>query len=116
MKQQTAITLGALWAVFFGFLFVFNPTELPIILLIIPFIVLFLALRLTWQTAEGLLRQDGVRSSRYRKERSNLFAAIVVAFLALASIGQLTVRDVSTVTLLAFLGYFYMTRNNSPAE
>ncbi len=115
MKQHLLMRFALLWAVFFGFLLVLNPTRLPIFVLIVPYIVLFLALRASWQLAEGFLRQRD-SGTQYRTERSNLFAAIIVAFVALASIGQLTLRDVSTVTLLSFLGYFYMTRNNSKVE
>jgi exosortase/archaeosortase len=115
MNKRILIRLGVYWGLFFGFLFIANPAKLPIFLLIVPYIVLFLALRLSWQLSEGLLRPEA-SNKRYFAERSNLFAAIAVSFLALASIGQLTLRDVSTVTLLALIGYFYLTRNSSKAE
>lgn len=116
MNQRKLSKLAILWAVFFTFLLAVNPTRLPIFVLILPYILLFFALRLSWQVAEEVLREQDSQKLVLKSERSNLFAAIVVAMLALASIGQLTIRDVSTVTLLAFLGYFYMTRNRSRAE
>lgn len=42
-----------------------------------------------------------------------VIALSAVVILALQSIGQLSIRDITAVTLLVMIGYFYVRRNRS---
>ncbi len=113
MKQQLLSQVALWWGALISFLLISNPSHLPILLLMVPFVLVFLAIRASWRLVEVMLSSEPHNnSSRAFAERGSLLASILVALLALASIGQLTARDVLTVTLLSLLGYFYITRNS----
>lgn len=89
-----------------------NPTKLPSILLIVPFILIFTAI---WTYSFKLFQKSNV--SKLRSVRLSLvLAGLPVSLLLLQSIGQLTMRDI--ITILAFFGlaYFYISRLAVPAD
>lgn len=91
-----------------------NPHNLPVLLLMVPFVLFFFGIllavfRLSFVFVRGPM-QVSARSKRLIY--SFLIAGYPVALLLLQSIGQLTLRDVITLTLLCAVFALYVTRNS----
>jgi hypothetical protein len=84
----------------------FDPNRLPSFLLFFPFILIFVFL-LTL-TVFLLQKMNMGRAKSLRV--AMLCASIPTLLLVLQSIGQLTVRDVLTLSVLFVLSFFYITR------
>lgn len=96
-----------------GFLLFTNPFDSHALILVIPFILFFVIsyqcarLYLSWSGSE---RSGNPSSVNAAKKRGVFFALFVTALVALQTMGQLTVRDVIIMSILMFLGYFYLQR------
>ncbi|HET7302310.1 MAG TPA: hypothetical protein VFI74_03205 [Candidatus Saccharimonadales bacterium] len=90
-----------------------DPTKLPSVLLIVPFVLLATML---WSSAFLILRSVGV--TRARSIRLGLvIAGLPAGLLILQSIGQLTIRDVIVIFTFFGIAYFYIARLTAkPAE
>lgn len=89
-----------------------DPAHLPSVMLFVPFLLLFMAL---WLGGSALLNMLGMRRSM--ATRLGLFlAALPTLMLVLQSIGQLTFRDVVTISALFGIAYFYMSRFSRSAD
>lgn len=108
-NRRLLIQAGAWWVALFAMLVLTNPTHLPIFILIIPFGLLYLAIVASWKLIHAIVSDAEQKTTTV--SGGALFASIVIGLIALASIGQLTLRDVLTITLLSVLGYFYISRN-----
>jgi hypothetical protein len=115
IKRQM-IKTGLVWAFLLVLLTVLNPSSLPVVLLIVPFVVIFGALyslgrllSLVWARYGGVAAKTVVPSRRL----SLVVSGFIVLFLVLQSLGQLTFKDVLTLSLLFVLGYFYTIRVRS---
>jgi hypothetical protein len=86
-----------------------NPNELPSVLLIVPFLLVFVLLLLTAITILGNYSAFG----RAKVRVAALIATLPTTLLILQSLGQLTVRDVLAISALLIIGYFYMQRFGS---
>ncbi|HEX8763008.1 MAG TPA: hypothetical protein VF733_04610 [Candidatus Saccharimonadales bacterium] len=87
--------------------FVVDPARVPAFVLVVPFLLLFASLfsvMLFLFDKKGMERRRGVRLA-------GLCAALPILLLVLQSIGQLTLRDVLTVTVLFGLSFFYIARS-----
>jgi len=112
-RHVTAIV--AVLAVSLLFFSLTSPTKLPAIFFIVAFILIFgasyaVATILVYLVAflGGTLGQDRLRPRiRLIKAAS---ATIITVLLGLASIGQLTPRDILTLVVFFGLLYFYVTR------
>lgn len=109
MKQvQKLILLIALWLTLPLFLLLTNPETLSLPLLTIPFLLLAFSLYKT--TTIGL----GMFAKNMDQRRKRLIALNTAIFptllLILASIRQLTARDVAIVIALLVILTFYMKR------
>jgi hypothetical protein len=112
-KQQIIRTV-IIWLLLLVFMTVFDPNKLPVLLLIVPFILLFAALYSTWNTIAAI-RGEYARGSgaqpRPRKRLGCILSASAVLLLILESLGQLTIRDVVTIGAILILGYIYVLRS-----
>lgn len=83
-----------------------NPGELPSVLLIVPFALLFIVIFLVVASIVGHYGVTGPKRIRL----SVVIAIAPALLLVLQSLGQLTVRD--TVAMFALFGvtYFYIVR------
>ena len=112
MKQEVLKTLGA-WTALLSFLVLLRPDKLPVVALIVPFVLLYVALYSLW----NLLGRTRVRyfgQAGLPKPRSGLGRVLcmsAVLLLVLQSLGQLTLRDIVTVVAIISLGYLYLTRS-----
>ncbi|HSX35863.1 MAG TPA: hypothetical protein VLH84_02925 [Patescibacteria group bacterium] len=84
-----------------------QPHSLPQVVLIAPFILLFVSLAL-FVAVLLALKSKGLTVRHLRL--GALAASLPILLLILQSIGQLTLRDVATTGALFVLGYFYMAR------
>lgn len=105
--QKLSILL-LLWVSLPTFLLLTNPETLPLPLLILPFVLLFVAL---YKTAQAVLSMLFKGLSRRRvRLMSGIIALLPTLLLILASIQQLTIRDIAIVVGLIILLTFYMRR------
>jgi hypothetical protein len=97
----------------------FNPARLPVVVLIVPFVLLFIAIYSTWGMAGLLKRRFYDKDSEPQAPRRRLRLALclsAVLLIILQSLGQLTVRDIVTLLAIVALGYFFVARNRVGAE
>ena len=89
------------------FLLIFtDPRQVPSIMLIVPFILLFMILALV---VIALLRRFGLARSRGLRI-GGLVAALPILLLILQSLGQLTIRDALAMFATFGIAYFYIAR------
>ena len=115
LKQQILRTFAA-WGALLLFMILFEPTKLPVVVLIVPFILLFSALYTLWNLVNMLRMRFFTKQTWQPSRRLGLSLCLsTVLLLVLQSLGQLTFRDVITVLAIVVLGYVYMARNLSNA-
>lgn len=94
-------------------LFATQPSSVPPIVLILPFIIIFLvlttmiAMLLGWRKGRVGVKQLQIGA---------LGAAFPTLLLVLQSVGQLTIRDALTIFVLFVVTYFYLYRRKLPAR
>jgi hypothetical protein len=109
IKQvQKLTTLVLAWVSLPIFLLATNPEELPLPLLIVPFILLLACLYVTAKVFLNIFFKD-IDTGR-RKTMAAIFAVLPTLLILLASINQLTVRDTAIVLGLLVLLLFYLRR------
>jgi len=116
LKRQLVRTAAA-WGGLTLFMMLSQPDKLPVIGLIVPFVLLFVALYSTWRLL-GLLKARYTTEGGELRGRPRVGIAVclsLVLLLVLQSLGQLTVKDVMTMGAIAALGYLYLARNRAVA-
>lgn len=115
MKVNTKVGLSSLFFAACGVLFLLttNPQNLSPILLIVPFVFFFLSLFL----AIVLVTTTMAKATRPALKRKSFLFSIILAIypimlLLLQSIGQLSFRDVVTLTLLLVISGLYIARSS----
>jgi hypothetical protein len=88
-----------------------EPTKVPSLVLVIPFLLIFIILLALF----ALLFQKRGMSVRRSWRIAALCAGIPLVLLVLQSIGQLTARDLLTMAALFSLSYFYVSRTTAPS-
>lgn len=102
------IVILLFWVSLLVFMLITHPESLPLPLLIMPFALLAIAL---YKTARTVLRVSFRQISDQKvKTMAGVIAVLPTLLLILASIRQLTVRDVAIVFGLLLLLVFYMRR------
>jgi O-antigen ligase len=111
--KRHLIRTGLIWASLLVFMGVSRPDNLPVIMLILPFVLLFVALLSSWNLFLALYVRYGLRGGQSLAGRKRLGVTIsisLVLLLVLQSLGQLTLKDAATVGALALIGYLYIGR------
>lgn len=109
--KQYLIQAATFWTLLLVLMITTKPASLPVVVLMLPFIVLFLALISSWRLLRSLGGRNIGRKEHPRGERLGFVVCLsLVLLLVLQSLGQLTLRDGITVIALAFIGYLYMLR------
>lgn len=109
---RTALAWGGLLA----FMALFQPSKLPVVLLIVPFVLLFAAFYTLWNLLNLLRVRYFARQTWQPSRRLGVAVCLTgVLLMVLQSLGQLTLRDVLTILALLLLGYAYVARNVSRA-
>lgn len=105
MKRNIYIAAGCM-TVLLGLFFSVDPNRVPSFMLVLPFILLFVAI---FALVAFAMQKWGVTGARNFKVAA-LCASLPVLLLVLQSIGQLTPRDILTVAVLFILSFFYISR------
>ncbi len=111
LKHQLLTTTLA-WGGLLAFMTLFRPNSLPVVLLIVPFVLVYAALYSLWRLI-GSLRSRYflfVTTRRYNHLGMAVSGSLVL-LLILQSLGQLTLRDIVTVVAIIALGYLYLARS-----
>lgn len=113
LQKQLVRTVIA-WGALLGFMMLFQPTKLPVVVLIVPFVLLFAAIYSLWNLINLLRTRFFTKQTWQPSRRLSLTVSLsAVLLLVLQSLGQLTLRDVLTVVAIVVLGYAYVARNLS---
>jgi phosphatidylglycerophosphate synthase len=110
---RTTTKAAVSWIILAMFMGITQPAKVPVWGLIIPFVILYFAVRYTLKAALENVTHTNPRNLRLEKWLPLLVSVSTVVILALQSIGQLSLRDVTAVILVVALGYFYVHRNGS---
>lgn len=115
MQKRKLVQALAAWGALVLFLLITRPEHLPVGVLIVPFLLLGLAVYLTW------LSLVDVFLPKYRDKKTahailgGIIASTLVICLGLQSIGELALQDIIPVLLFVSLVYFYIARNSRQA-
>jgi hypothetical protein len=105
------------WLLLLGFMMLSQPQKLPVLLLIVPFVLLFVALMSTWAVVvPALHRLLGKRGYAGARRLRVTVCGSAVLLIILQSLGQLTLRDMITIGAIAVLGYLYVGRSRSERQ
>lgn len=112
MKLKSTATVWILGITFLGLIFMIatNPQNLPPLLLITPFLILFLIIFMLIVSVIRVLKIGKQGLSRGQLLTIGLYAGYPVMLLVLQSVGQLSVRDVVTLTFLLVVAVFYVSK------
>lgn len=88
------------------FLFTTDPRSIPSVLLVVPFVLLFIVIASAIPLVFGMQQLAKVKMTKV----GVTVATVSVLLLGLQSLGQLTARDVLAVTVLFGIAYFYASR------
>ena len=92
-------------------IFTTNPTRLPLILLIIPYVIVFIVLfAVSRKFIRHLKPPVGNKASRKQTGAAVIFAGFPTLCLLLQSIGQLSSRDLVILVILFGVLWFYLSR------
>ena len=98
------------------FLCTTNPTSLPAMLLVVPFVAMYASLYYVVLEVIRFIGADDESGAIVRLRRPRLAAAIVAGFpillLVLQSIVELTVWDIIIALGILLLGYLYVARGS----
>jgi hypothetical protein len=108
LKKQLSFTIIA-WFILAVFLVLSQPDKLPVVLLILPFVLLFIALYSLWTLAQQV-RVRLLINGKPHRHLGAVVCASVVLLIVLQSLGQLTLRDVLTIAGIVVIGYLYLGR------
>jgi hypothetical protein len=107
-KFRRPIKVLLVWLALFIWLALTNPQKLPIVLLIVPFSLLFAAIFLT---SSLVMRRFLPRLGRgKRRLAAGCLAGLPTFILILSSVNQLTWRDVALIAFLSIFLLFYASR------
>lgn len=102
---------GVIWILLVACMLLSQPNKLPVVLLIVPFVLLFVALYSLWQLATVLrARVTGHAVVAPHRRLGVAVTASAVLLLVLQSLGQLTFKDTATVIAIVIIGYIYSGR------
>jgi hypothetical protein len=107
-KLYTPAKIVSLYLALFLWLSLTDPRKLPIVLLIVPFALLFAAV---FMTVSFVLKQFMPRMTvAKRRLAAGCVSGLPSFLLILSSVNQLTWRDVALVAFLSIILLFYASR------
>jgi hypothetical protein len=116
-KKQSIIRAVALWLVLLIFMMLTTPQKMPVLLLVVPFVLLFAALMSTWVALVPIARRIvGQRGYAGSPRLRITICGSIVLILVLQSLGQLTLRDLITIIAIAVIGYVYIGRSHDQSR
>ncbi len=118
LKRQL-IRTAICWVALSGWLLLVNPGRLPVFLLVVPFVLLYLALYELWISLAFAWQRftRGKQRSEHDVRQTARFVGLFASFIVvLGSLGQLVLRDVVTLLLLFAVTYFYVVRGRKRGQ
>lgn len=119
LKQRVGKAVTS-WAAFILLCVLVQPSSLPIIILVVPFVLLYFAVYNTWLATVLLWMWAGGNNNRQESVRRKQLAAMVSSYVVLlvimGSLGQLKGRDMLTLGLIFGIAYFYLVRWSSKKQ
>ena len=113
--RKEAARAALLWGILIVFMLFTRPANMPVYILFIPFVVLGLGVFSLWQLLAMVYARAGGKKdgelSRKQRAAGIAISLLAVVIIGLQSIGEMTLRDLITVSLLALGAYFYFVRN-----
>lgn len=95
-------------------LIVTDPRNVPVVVYILPFTLIFLTILNSCRLVELLWNRTASRplpDLTTRNRRTSLAISLFITFIiVLQSLGQLAARDMATLVPLFVIGYFYLAR------
>lgn len=109
-KHKHSIRAAVAWIAFFVVIFITDPLEAPLIVLMLPFVFLFVAIH---QTLTYLLQRLMPRLSVARRNAVAIPGAFLpVSLMLLNSVQQLTLRDIVLLAVLLVVAGFYIRKSH----
>ncbi len=115
-RLRKLIVLVAPYILLVAFLFITNPSKLPLPLLLIPFALLFLSLFGTIFYFTSVIPNLRVYTRRKRAVLSACLALLPTLLLMLKSLNQLAPRDAIILTIFIVSLALYLTRTTLPTK
>lgn len=109
MRKQLSLAI-ILYLIGFSILLTTNPQNLPLVVLIIPFVILFLALFFTFKIFMKVFASNTDKLNKKRSTQAAIMAGFPVICLLLLSIGEFSLRVFVTLLLLFLVLWFYGNR------
>ena len=113
--RKEALKTALIWVSLIVFMLFTRPANMPVYILFIPFILLAFGVFSLWQLLVVIYTHAGGKKegilSRRQRAAGIAVSLLAVVIVGLQSIGEMTPKDVVTVTLLAIGAYFYFVRN-----
>lgn len=92
------------WVITFGFFIFTSPQELPIYVLVVPFLLLYISSYI------GMRYFAGVVGLKQKQLIAHITATFVTVLLLLGSLHQLSFRDIAISLLIVTVLVWYMRR------
>lgn len=114
-NYRRLVNIILLYVVGIAFLVLTNPNSLPLIVLMVPLVVFFLALMFTAKALMDYFSKEdnNATSRRKRLALSAIFAGFPMACFLLLSVGQFSGWDFIVLLILFSLLVFYINRMGS---
>lgn len=108
--KQPQLLAGVVLAVLdIGFFSSTNPTKMPSGLLIVGFVLVALSIYALLRMLLGIASIYGLPLAEHGRRQALFLGGVCAVLVALQSLGELTLRDVVVLVLLALIAYLYTT-------
>lgn len=108
-RRRTLAWAATAWAALVLFLMLTNPSKLPVSFVVVPYLLFLAALWLSWSAFCNQIFAH-LDKGRTTRKFGHVVAVAAMVCMALQSIGQLSIRDMTVVVLVCLLGFFYVHR------
>lgn len=108
LKSSEVAKITVLSAVLMILLITTHPQDAPLLLLFLPFILLYL---ISYKSLKLLFNHSSFRYIHKPKTVAVLFSGFILSLLLLKSINQLSPQDVALLVIFALFLIFYIQRN-----
>lgn len=109
-RKKKLIKLGLFYLFVAGFFVLFNPDQLPLIFLLLPFILIFLTL---YVTIVLVLRTFFSLRKRSEQLIAGSISIMPTLLLVIQSITQLTIRDVLLAISIVVVAVWYISKTST---
>ena len=112
--RKEAIRTTLIWGTLLILMLFTRPASLPVYLLSLPFVILGFGIYNLWRLLMMVYARAGKNQivlSRRQRAAGIAISLLSVVIIGLQSIGEMSFRDIITVTLFALGAYFYFVRN-----